>query len=155
MTPRIDSASRLISASPETIYRAFSEPGSMERWLPPGNMTGKMLHFDFREGGSYRMRLTYTEPYQGGGKTSEDSDEVEVQLTKLEEGRVIEQAVVFESEDPLFSGTMQMSWMFQSGNGRTLVTIQARNVPEGIRPEDHDAGLNSTLEKLAEFVESE
>ncbi len=101
------------------------------------------------------MRLTYTEPYQGGGKTSEDSDEVEVQLTKLEEGRVIEQAVVFESEDPLFSGTMQMSWMFQSGNGRTLVTIQARNVPEGIRPEDHDAGLNSTLEKLAEFVESE
>lgn len=127
----------------------------MERWLPPGNMTGKMLHFDFREGGSYRMRLTYTEPYQGGGKTSEDSDEVEVQLTKLEEGRVIEQAVVFESEDPLFSGTMQMSWMFQSGNGRTLVTIQARNVPEGIRPEDHDAGLNSTLEKLAEFVESE
>ncbi|MEP4545795.1 MAG: SRPBCC domain-containing protein [Saccharospirillum sp.] len=155
MTARIDSASRLISASPETIYRAFSEPGSMERWLPPGNMTGKMLHFDFREGGSYRMRLTYTEPYQGGGKTSEDSDEVEVQLTKLEESRLIEQAVVFESEDPLFSGTMQMSWMFQPGNGQTLVTIQARNVPEGIRPEDHDAGLNSTLEKLAEFVESE
>ncbi len=126
----------------------------MERWLPPDTMTGEMLHFDFREGGSYRMRLTYTEPHQGGGKTSEDSDEVEVQLTKLEEGRAIEQAVVFESEDPLFSGTMKMSWTFQPRGERTLVTIQARNVPEGIRPEDHDAGLNSTLQKLAEFVEA-
>lgn len=101
------------------------------------------------------MRLNYTEPHQGVGKTSEDSDEVEVQLTKLEEGRAIEQAVVFESEDPLFSGTMKMSWTFQPRGERTLVTIQARNVPQGIRPEDHKAGLNSTLEKLAEFVESE
>ena len=34
----------------------------MERWLPPHNMTGDMLHFDFREGGFYRMRLSYAEP---------------------------------------------------------------------------------------------
>lgn len=31
----------------------------MEQWVPPNNMTATMLHFDFREGGSYRMRLTY------------------------------------------------------------------------------------------------
>lgn len=126
----------------------------MELWLPPDSMTGKMLHFDFREGGSYRMRLTYAEPQQGGGKTSEDFDEIEVKFTKLLEGRVIEQEVNFESEDPLFSGVMHMVWTFQAQGERTLVMIQARNVPEGIRPEDHDAGLNSSLEKLARFVES-
>lgn len=124
----------------------------MERWLPPANMTGKMLHFDFREGGSYRMRLTYVEPQQGGGKTSEDSDEVEVQLTKLEDGRRIEQEVSFESEAPSFSGVMRMIWTFQTKGERTLVTVQAKDVPEGIRPEDHEAGLNSSLEKLAGFV---
>ena len=71
MAPRVDSASRVIQASPATIYRAFAEPGAMERWLPPSNMVGKMLHFDFREGGgSYRMRLTYKEPRHGQGKTS-------------------------------------------------------------------------------------
>jgi len=154
MPPRIDSASRLISASPETVYRAFSEPGAMECWLPPGSMTGEMLHFDFREGGSYRMRLTYAEPQQGGGKTSEDSDEVEAHLTRLEYGGRIEQEVNFESEDPAFSGVMRMVWTFQPQGDRTLVTIQAMNVPEGIRPEDHDAGLNSSLKKLAGFVEA-
>jgi len=125
----------------------------MECWLPPGSMTGRMLHFDFREGGSYRMRLTYAEPQQGGGKTSEDSDEVEARLTKLEYGRRIEQEVSFESEDPSFAGVMHMVWTFQPQDERTLVTIQAMNVPEGIPPEDHDAGLNSSLEKLAGFVE--
>ncbi|MFY0663146.1 MAG: SRPBCC domain-containing protein [Natronospirillum sp.] len=155
MSPRIDSASRLITASPRAVYRAFSEPGSMERWLPPDSMTGKMLHFDFREGGSYRMRLSYAEPQEGGGKTSEDSDEVEVKLTRLEDGKSIEQEVNFESEDPSFSGTMIMIWTFQPQGERTLVTVQAMNVPEGIRPEDHSAGLNSSLEKLAEFVETQ
>lgn len=153
--PRIDTASRLISASPEVVYRAFAEQGAMERWLPPGNMTGTMLHFDFRQGGSYRMRLTYAEPQQGRGKTSEDYDEIEACLTKLEDGRKIEQEIHFDSEDPSFSGVMRMIWTFQSQNEGTLVTIQAENVPEGIRREDHVVGLNSTLENLARFVEDE
>jgi uncharacterized protein YndB with AHSA1/START domain len=155
MTPRIDSATRLISAPPKAVYRAFAEPGAMERWLPPDNMTGTMLHFDFREGGSYRMRLTYAEPQQGRGKTSEDFDEVEVRLTKLEDGRKIEQEINFESEDPSFSGVMRMIWTFQPQNEGTLVTIRAEDVPEGIRPEDHDAGLKSSLENLSRFVEDE
>jgi uncharacterized protein YndB with AHSA1/START domain len=154
MTPRIDSASRLISASPQTVYRAFAEPGAMERWLPPDNMTGKMMHFDFREGGSYRMRLTYAAPQQGRGKTSEDSDEVEVRLTKLEDGQRIEQDVLFESEDPAFGGIMRVIWTFQSEGNGTLVTVRAENVPEGIPREDHEAGLKSSLENLAGFVEA-
>lgn len=155
MTVRIDSASRLISASPKVVYRAFAKQGAMERWLPPSDMIGNMLHFDFREDGSYRMRLTYAELQRGRGKTSEDSDEVEVRLTKLEEARRIEQEINFDSEDPSFSGVMRMIWTFQPQNEGTLVTIRAENVPKGIRPEDHDAGLNSSLENLARFVEGE
>jgi uncharacterized protein YndB with AHSA1/START domain len=154
MTSRIDSASRLIQATPQAIYRAFAEPGAMERWLPPDDMTGAMLHFDFREGGSYRMRLTYARSDQGRGKTSEDADEVAVRLTRLEEGRRIEQQVMFESEDPSFAGVMRMIWTFQPRDDGTLVTIRAEGVPEGIRPEDHEAGLISSLEKLAGFVET-
>lgn len=78
MTARIDSASRLVTAAPKTVYRAFAEPGALERWLPPGNMTGTMLQFDFREGGSYRMRLSYAEPTQGPGKTSEAAESGQV-----------------------------------------------------------------------------
>lgn len=142
-----------MSASANTIYRAFADPGAVEQWIPPANMAGKMLHFDFREGGSYRMRLTYTQPAQGRGKTSDDSDVVEVRLTKLEDGQRVEQEVAFESEDPAFSGTMRVIWTFQPEGSGTLVTVQAQDVPEGIRPEDHEAGLNSTLANLAGFVD--
>lgn len=125
----------------------------MEQWLPPRDMRGTMLHFDFRAGGSYRMRLTYTEPRRGQGKTSPDSDEVEVRLTAVDAHR-IEQEVTFDSDDPAFSGIMRMTWTVAPEGTRTLVTVQAEDVPEGIRSEDHQAGLNSTLENLAAFVES-
>jgi uncharacterized protein YndB with AHSA1/START domain len=116
-------------------------------------MTGRMLHFDFREGGSYRMRLTYAEPHSAPGKTSDSTDELEVRLTELVDGQRIEQEVTFESEDPAFSGIMRMTWTFQPDEGGTLVTVRAENVPDGIRPEDHQAGLNSSLENLAAFAE--
>lgn len=100
------------------------------------------------------MRLTYADPQQGRGKTSEDSDEVEVRLIKLEDGRRIEQEAIFESEDPAFSGIMRMTWTFQPRGNETLVIVRAENVPDGIRPEDHQAGLKSSLENLARFVEA-
>lgn len=153
MTERIDSASRSIAASPEAVYRAFAEPGAMERWLPPNDMTGEMLRFDFRDGGSYRMRLTYAERDRGQGKTSVSADEVTVRLTRLVPGRSIEQAVAFVSEDPAFGGVMRMSWSMEAQGDGTLVTFRAEDVPEGIRAEDHVAAMTASLEQLARFVE--
>jgi uncharacterized protein YndB with AHSA1/START domain len=115
-------------------------------------MKGTMLHFDFREGGSYRMRLTYTDLDHAEGKTSDDSDEVEVRLTRIEKERTIEQEITFQSDDPAYAGSMCMVWTFQPEESGTLVTVRAENVPPGIRQEDHIAGMNSSLTKLSEFV---
>ena len=125
----------------------------MESWLPPAGMTGRMERFDFRDGGSYRMRLTYTDENRGAGKSSADSDEVEVIFVRLVEDRCIEQAVTFDSEDPRFSGVMRMTWTFTPAPKGTDVSVRCENVPEGISPEDHAAGLRSTLENLAKFTE--
>lgn len=153
MALRVDQASRRIGASPRDIYAAFSVPGAMEQWLPPGGMGGEMLDFDFREGGSYRMRLTYGGPHEGHGKTSGGADEVHVRLTRLDDGRRIEQEVTFESEDPAFSGVMRMAWTFQPEGAGTLVTVCAGDVPRGIRKEEHQVGLDASLANLAAFVE--
>ncbi|MET3549076.1 hypothetical protein ABID47_005708 [Paenibacillus favisporus] len=40
-----------------------------------------------------------------------------------------------------------------SSNKRIEVTIVCENVPAGIRKEDHDVGLRSTLENLALYTE--
>src|SRR5687768_5577711 len=108
MYDRVDTASKLIHASAPAIYRAFSTPGAMEAWLPPEGMTGRMLAFAFREGGFYRLRLTYDEPQHAPGKTSEDADEIEVRFVKLVPDERVEQAVTFNSDDPKFSGEMRI-----------------------------------------------
>lgn len=101
------------------------------------------------------MRLTYKDQQTGQGKTSETSDEMEVRITRLESGRRIEQEIVFESDDPAFAGTMRMVWTFEPLGSGTLATVRAENVPAGIQPEDHEAGMKSTLDNLAAFVEED
>jgi uncharacterized protein YndB with AHSA1/START domain len=150
---RVDQASRTIHAPPSAVYRAFETAAAMESWLPPKGMTGQMLVFDFREGGFYRMRLTYGEAAHRPGKSSENSDEVDVRFVRLIEDRLIEQGVTFNSENPDFSGVMKVTWTFQPVPGGSDVTVRCENVPPGIRAEDHQAGLTSTLQNLAEFTE--
>ncbi|MGA9422211.1 MAG: SRPBCC domain-containing protein [Rhodanobacteraceae bacterium] len=153
MSKRVDTASRLMRASASTIYGAFATADAMKAWLPPQGMTGTMLAFTFREGGTYRMRLTYNEPQHTPGKTSEDADEVEIRFVKLVPHERIEQAVTFESDDPAFSGEMRITWILEPVRTGTLVTVRCEDVPAGIEAEDHQAGLQSTLSNLAAFAE--
>jgi uncharacterized protein YndB with AHSA1/START domain len=153
MSGRVDTASRLIRAPASAIYRAFATPAAMNAWLPPRGMTGSVRGFAFREGGGYRVRLVYRDEQHARGKTSEDSDEAEVRFLRPVPHERIEQAVVFDSGDSAYSGEMRVAWTFEPAPNGTLVTVRCENVPGGIRPEDHQAGLNSTLENLAAFAE--
>jgi len=143
-----------MSASAETIYRAFVDPEAIVAWLPPTGMTARLDLFEARVGGSYRMELTYAQPEHAGlGKTSESSDVVQGQFVELVPGERVVQVVRFESADPAFAGAMKMTWSLAAVPGGTEVTIRCEDVPEGIRKEDHDVGLRSTLDNLATFVE--
>jgi uncharacterized protein YndB with AHSA1/START domain len=151
---RIDSASRVILASPHIIYQAYMDPEALVSWLPPDGMQGRIDSFEPREGGTYRMALTYEQPdHSAPGKTSEHSDIVGGRFLELVADERIVQLVEFESADPAFAGTMKMTWTLTAVPGGTEVAILCENVPEGIRQEDHAAGLKSTLANLAAFVE--
>lgn len=151
---RTDTASRVIKASPQTIYRAFVDPEAWVSWLPPEGMQGHMYEFDARNGGAYRMSLTYVgTDHATPGKTSEHADIVQGKFLKLVPDEQIVQAVEFESDDPAFAGTMTMTWTLAAVPQGTEVTIVCEHVPEGIRQEDHDLGLRSSLENLAAYAE--
>jgi uncharacterized protein YndB with AHSA1/START domain len=151
---RIDTAARTIAATPEAIYRAWVDPDALARWLPPKGMACRIDDFDPRQGGAFRMVLSYLDLADGHhGKSGEGEDAVEGRFIALEPGRRIVQDIVFRSQDPAFAGTMRMTWDFAPTDAGAEVTITAKNVPSGITPEDHAAGLAASLENLAAFVE--
>lgn len=150
---RTDTASLEIAATPEALYSAFADPTTLMKWLPPGTMTGSALEYDFREGGRYRIALTYDHATPGSvGKTMDRTDVSTGRFIALEPGRRIVQSVEFVSSDAAFAGEMIVTWSFEPTARGTNVTITAENVPPGISQADHDAGLRSSLANLATFV---
>lgn len=146
--------SKLIHASPEAVYRAFTDPAALEVWLVPGDMTGKVHNFGLRVGGGYEMSLFYpSSDTTSLGKSADKEDRYTARFVELTPPRKIVEAIIFDSDDPGFSGEMTMEITFEAENGGTNVTINFKNLPSGIRPEDNEAGTKSSLEKLARYVE--
>ena len=151
---RSHGATRVIRASAETIYQAFASAEALMQWLPPAGMSGRALEYDFQKGGHYRIELRYDEMSSAEpGKTTGRTDITNGRFLELRPGRRITQSVEFESSDPSFASEMMMTWSFDIATEGTVVTITADNVPSGISKADHDAGLRSSLENLAAFVE--
>lgn len=151
--PRTDVASRIIAARPRQIYDALLDADALVEWLPPAGMTGEVEHFDPRPGGSYRMVLTYVEAPASGAKTTSDTDVVDVRFVDLVPGARVVEAADFVSDDPAFAGTMTMTWEITALTGGSRVDVTADGVPDAISAEDHAAGLRSSLENLARFLE--
>lgn len=153
---RIDTATIEVAATPTVIWAAFATEEALMRWLPPNDMRGRAVHYDFQEGGRYSIELTYgTEGPAGGGKTSAKTDVSQGRFITLEPEKRIIQSVQFESDDPSMQGEMLMSWTFKAIEEATEVTVTASQVPIGIAKADHDAGLRSSLENLRRYVEQE
>src|SRR5881275_2351829 len=142
--------SKFIKATPEALYRAFTDPAALAVWLVPGDMTGEVHRFDGRVGGGYEMSLYYPSSQTTvRGKTREREDRYTARFVELTPPSRIVEAITFDSVDPAFSGEMLMVVTLEAADGGTTVSIFFKGIPPGIRPEDNEAGTRATLEKLA------
>lgn len=150
---RTDRASLLIHTGRDEVFAALTDREALLAWLPPAGMRGRFERFDMREGGSYRLVLTYDDASDAPGKTTADADVSEVRVARIAPGELIVQEVDFESDDPAFQGTMRMEWRVSTVEEGTEVELTARNVPSGVRARDHAAGLTSSLANLSAHLE--
>lgn len=151
---RTDSASRVIRASAEKIYAAHLDPQAVAVWRPPQGMRAEIEMFYGREGGGYRMAFVYAAAdHAVKGKTSEHADMFEGRFVELVPCARIVERVVFRSEDPAFAGAMTVTTTLTPVPRGTEVGIVCENVPAGIRAEDQQVGMASTLANLAVFPE--
>ena len=49
---------RVFSAPPKRVFRAFTDPDALVKWMAPHGFTAHVEHSDVRTGGSYRMSFT-------------------------------------------------------------------------------------------------
>ena len=145
--------SRLIKASAQEIYKAFTTPSALTTWQAPGDMTARIHNFDLRVGGGYEMSLFYPEEESfDGGKTEAKEDRFTARFVTLVPGKELIQAIRFHTDKAEFSGEMLMKVLLEPKESATLVTIRFENIPPGIKEEDNEAGTESSLAKLDDFV---
>jgi uncharacterized protein YndB with AHSA1/START domain len=151
---RIDSASRIIRAPAHRVYLAFLDSKAVAVWRPPKGMACEMYEFEPWKGGSYRMAFKYLNPeHKVAGKTAINANVFEGTFLELIPDRKIVERVKFDTDDPVFEGDMMITTRLTPVKDGTEVTFIAEHIPDGIKKEDHDKGMRSSLENLAKFTE--
>lgn len=116
-------------------------------------MQAKIFHFDARVGGGYKMAFIYPEEQRIRGKSTNDADIFEGRFVELVPDEKIVEAVIFQTDNPDYAGTMIITTTLKPIADSTKVTIVATNVPAGISEANHRAGMASSFKNLASFIE--
>jgi uncharacterized protein YndB with AHSA1/START domain len=136
---------RVIRATPEKIYRAFTDADAMCRWLPPFGFTGKMHSFDPKVGGSFKMSFTN---FTTGGKHSFGGNFLE--MVPHEKLRYTD-----KFDDPNLPGEIMVTVILKKVSCGTDVNIEQAGVPAVIPAEMCYLGWQESLIQLAQLVEPE
>ena len=145
--------SRHVNAPREDVYRALLDARAVATWMMPIGMTSHVYVFDAREGGSFRISLTYDEP-TGTGKTTAHTDTYHGRFVKLVPNEQVVEVMEFETADAAMRGEMMVTFTLTDADGGTDVLAVHDNVPPGISPDDNETGWQMALDKLAAFVEA-
>jgi uncharacterized protein YndB with AHSA1/START domain len=145
---------RHIQAPRSRVYRALLDADAVQQWMVPDQMTSHVHSFDAREGGSFRISLTYDAPTTAG-KTNRQTDSFHGRFLKLVPDTEVVQAVEFESDDPAMAGEMTITYSLAEADGGTDLAGVHENLPPGVAPEDNEMGWRTSLAKLAKLVESD
>jgi uncharacterized protein YndB with AHSA1/START domain len=136
---------RVFTATPEKLYRAFTEPDAVASWLPPFGFTCTVHALDAKVGGKHRMsfrNFTTGQSHSFGG-------------TYLE--LIPGERLVYTDrfDDPNLPGEMKVTVALKAVSVGTEVNIAQEGVPDLIPAEACYLGWQESLRKLARLVEPE
>jgi uncharacterized protein YndB with AHSA1/START domain len=115
-------------------------------------MSSHVHEFDAREGGSFRVSLTYDAP-SGSGKSASDTDTYRGHFAKLVPDEQVVEVFEFETADAGLRGTMTMTTTLRDADGGTDVLIVHEGIPDNVPAADNETGTRMALDNLAELVE--
>ena len=136
---------RVLRAPAERVYRAFTDPDAMNKWLPPHGFTGRVHEMDARVGGGYRMSFTNLSNGQ-----SHSFGGVYLELVP---GQRIRHTDRFD--DTNLPGEMVTTIDLKTTSVGTEVNIEQSGIPDMIPGEACCLGWQESLQLLALLVEAD
>jgi uncharacterized protein YndB with AHSA1/START domain len=128
------------------------DPDAVARWKVPDGMRSEIHVFEPRQGGAFRVSLTYDAP-GATGKTAGRTDTYHGRFLKLVPDELLVEAVEFETDDAELRGEMKITTTLADAGAGTDVTMLHEGLPPGVPPEDNETGTAMALAKLAALLE--
>ena len=134
---------RVIKASPEKVYRAFTEAIALASWMPPYGFLGIVHDMEVKVGGTFKMSF---QNFTTGKSESFGGEYLEIipnEFLKYTD----------KFDDPGLPGTIVNSFWFEKTSVGTDLKILQENIPAMIPVEMCYLGWQESLEKLIKLVE--
>lgn len=136
---------RVLTTSPEKVYRAFVEADALAKWLPPNGFTCTVDHLEARVGGTFKMSFRN---FTTGGSHAFGGEYLE-----LVPGERLRYTDRFD--DPNLPGEIQVTVILKKVSVGTEIDITQAGIPDVIPVEACYLGWQESLRNLAKLVEPE
>ncbi len=136
---------RVIKASPEKVFKAFSDPVAHATWLPPYGFVCTVQEMDFRLNGKFHMTFIN---FSTGNGHSFGGTYLEIQPNER-----IKYSDKFD--DPNLPGEMTTTVTLRQVSCGTELSVLQEGIPDVIPTEMCYLGWQESLEKLMKLVEPE
>ena len=136
---------RVLKASPEKVYRAFTEANAIASWLPPYGFLCTVHEMNVKVEGTFRMSFHNFSTGNGhsfGGRYLEVKPNEFLKYTD-------------KFDDPNLPGEMTTSVELKKVSVGTEIKILQQDIPSVIPAEMCYLGWQESLEKLVKLVEPE
>ncbi len=136
---------RVLTATPEKVFRAFTTADALARWVPPDGFTCTVHHLDAKVGGTHRMSFTNFTNGQAHSFGGEYVELVPHTLLRYTD----------RFDDPGLPGVKQVTGKLRAVSVGTEIDIEQAGVPAVIPLEACYLGWQHSLRQLADLVEPE
>jgi uncharacterized protein YndB with AHSA1/START domain len=134
---------RVFSASPDKVYKAFTDADALTSWLPPYGFTCRVISMDFKIGGTYKISFTN---FTTGNHHSFGGEYLEIIPNKLLK-------YTDQFDDPNLPGQMITKIELRKVLCGTDFFATQEGIPDVIPTEMCYLGWQESLDKLKRLVE--
>jgi uncharacterized protein YndB with AHSA1/START domain len=135
---------RVFNAPRELVFKCWTEPEHLARWMGPKGFSSTILACELREGGNYRTHMR--------GPDGEEHWEHGVFREIVPPERIVRTFCWTDADGRPTRPETLLTVTFADLDGRTRLTLRQAVFESVTACDEHRRGWSSSLDKLAEYI---